>query len=754
MRLRPSAPPLTAAVLLLLLAAPARGVVARQSAAGQLLPAQPPTLTVRPVASPLRIADFLDGKVPDGVTTVTGFFQREPGDGVPASRETTVHVAYDQQNLYVVFVCREKPDLIRANMAKRESIMGDDLVAVALDTFRDRRRAYLFIANPYGIQMDAITTEGQDDDYSFDALWHSEGRKTADGFVVSMAIPFKSLRFSNSDEQTWGVSFIRAIPLNNETSFWPYVTRRVSGMLQQFATLEGLSGISPGRNLQFIPYAAATGARFLETAPPRFETDRDLRVGLDAKIVVRDAFTIDAALNPDFSQVESDEPQVTVNQRFEVFFPEKRPFFIENAGMFTTPENLFFSRRIRDPQFGARVSGKAGPWALGAVAIDDRAAGEAGPGGSGDRAAIGVVRAAREIGRQSSIGMLASTREAGGGYNRVVAADTRFRAGQHWTITAQAARSDTRTPGSNDAGGTSIAASLDYSSRTFSFDSQYLDRSRDFRADLGFVTRTGIRSLENGAHYSWFPKDSPVLSFGPAVWSDVLWDRDGELQDWSINPEFNIELPAGTNVEIGLTRAFERYEGIEFRKRSEAIEFGTEWLKWLNGSATYEQGTGINYVPAAGLRPFLAATRQVELGLTIRPTPRLRVEQTYIYSGLRTRRQEAPGAQEGTPVFDLHLVRTKANYQFTRALSLRAILDYSNLRPNERLVSLDREKTMSVDLLATYMINPWTAVHVGYTNHRANLTLVGAPPYMTRTDGLDLTVGRQVFVKVGYLLRY
>jgi hypothetical protein len=329
--------------------------------------APPQALRIPRVSRAPKLEEFLNGATREAETTVTGFRQREPGDGVPVSQATAAYLSYDDKNLYIVFVCKDEPNKIRARLAKREDILSDDLVGVYLDTFHDRQHAYLFATNPLGVQLDAIKTEGQDTDYSFDTLWHSEGRLTPEGFIVWIAIPFKSLRFSNAPTQTWGIALVRTVVRNNEFSFWPYITRRVEGFAQQLATLEGLEGISLGRNLQFIPYGIFTRAHFLDTQAPEFRTQTDGRPGLDAKIVLRDALTIDVALNPDFSQVESDEPQVTINQRFEVFFPEKRPFFIENAGFFQTPENLFFSRRIADPQFGVRLTGKVGRWALGAL---------------------------------------------------------------------------------------------------------------------------------------------------------------------------------------------------------------------------------------------------------------------------------------------------------------------------------------------------------------------------------------------------
>ncbi|MBE3099214.1 MAG: carbohydrate binding family 9 domain-containing protein, partial [Planctomycetes bacterium] len=358
--------------------------------------ADPPALRIGRVSAPPRLDEFASGRIPEGYAVVTGFRQREPRDGEPVSQATTAYAGYDERNLYVVFVCKQDPRALRAHLVRREAVMGDDIVGVLLDTYRDRRRSYVFIVNPLGVQMDGISSETSDDDWSFDTLWHSEGRVTPDGFVALMAIPFRSLRFSEARTQAWGISFARILPATNETVFWPYMTRKIQSFGEQMAALDGLEQISPGRNLQFIPYAAGAAARFLDEPAATYASRRDGRIGLDAKVIVKDAITLDFTLNPDFSQVESDEPQVTINQRYEVFFPEKRPFFIENATMFVTPETLFFSRRIVDPRFGGRITGKIGRWAVAGVVSDDRAPGQS-LGGlqreSGDRAVVGVARA-------------------------------------------------------------------------------------------------------------------------------------------------------------------------------------------------------------------------------------------------------------------------------------------------------------------------------------------------------------------------
>ena len=211
-----------------------------------------------------------------------------------------------------------------------------------------------------------------------------------------MAIPFKSLRFTSMDMQTWGFAFFRNIPARNENSFWPSVTNRVNGVrsairrprwLRQHLARPQHPADSLHRGVERASAGPASGL-----SRRCFRTNRDVRVGMDAKLVIRESLTLDVTINPDFSQVESDDPQVTVNQRFEVFFPEKRPFFLENASYFQTPENLFFSRRIGDPLGGARLTGRIGRWSIGLLAGADRGPGKQRRTG---RSSLGRLRARR-----------------------------------------------------------------------------------------------------------------------------------------------------------------------------------------------------------------------------------------------------------------------------------------------------------------------------------------------------------------------
>jgi hypothetical protein len=710
----------------------------------------PPVVRITRVSTPPTLGHFTNSGNGTEILRVSDFVQREPQDGMPVSRETHAYLSYDDENLYVVFVCKDEPGKVRAHMAKREAVMGDDIVGIAIDTFRDYQRAYIFIVNPLGVQLDGVTTEGQNDDYSFDTVWHSEGRLTDDGYIVKFAIPFKSLRFPNAPVQkAWGISLIRAIMRDNEMSFWPPVTRNISSFTQQMAALEGLERISPGRNMQFIPYGNFASTRFLEDRSA-LATDTAGRAGMDAKLVLRDAVTLDVALNPDFSQVESDEPQVTTNQRWEVFFPEKRPFFLENAGFFQTPQNLFFSRRIADPQMGVRMTAKVGAWAFGALAADDRAPGRVLPEGHAfrdNRAAIGVARLQREFGSQATLGALVTTRDFGLDANRVAAVDGRLLLGQRWVARGQAIYS--RTDAADDQGldGSAFHANVARDGVHLFYSASYIDRSPGFRSSLGFIPRTDMRQLSQFVRYYWRPKNHLITRFGPSARVTGIWDHAGRLEERTVSPDFEIELRGQTRLELELTDTEELFAGQRFNQRRTGIDFSTEWLKWLAFDARYAWGSRLNYYPAPGLLPFVADLTSGRAGVTVRPSPQLRLDQTYLFNRLRT--------PAGADIYNNHIVRSRLNYQFTRALSLRAIVDYNAVLPNESLIRLERAKRLSGDVLLTYMLNPWTAFYAGVTDTYENYQLhLERPDRYIRGGGPSMSTGRQLFVKMSYLLRY
>jgi hypothetical protein len=767
---------------------------------GQVAAAPPPDAAKIPLSKIPRVhrapklEDFLEDHPREAELTVTDFRQNAPGDGTPATESTTAYLSYDDKNLYAVFVCRDEAGAVRAHLSKREASDQDDGVGLLLDTFRDFHRAYFFYSNPLGVQTDAIYTEGQGYDFSFDTLWDNAGRVLNDGYVVFFSIPFKSLRFSDAPEQTWGIALYRVILRKSEYDYWPYLTQRVEGLTQQFAPIAGLENVSPGRNIQLIPYGLLASDHFLNQpggGPPGFVDKFEHRAGLDAKFVAKDSLTFDVTLNPDFSQVESDDPQVTINQRFAVFFPEKRPFFIENAGFFMTPINLFFSRQIANPQFGSRMTGKLGNWTLGALAIDDRQPGlgfTSGPYNT--RAADAVLRVTREFGNQSYIGAFFSSRDFADTSNRIASLDARLKFSKNWVVDVQGVHSWTRQnkntqrfdclsfadfgKGVGSQQGNALWADASYSGRHFTFSTNYNDFSPNFCTELGFVNRIDIRQNNAFGGYFWRPDKSKIVDFGPTASETVDWDHNGVLQDWQAAVGFQVDLRKQTTFSINRGEAYELFGGTGFRRHSTSVLAATQPYKWISFSTRYTQGIQINFFPAPGLSPFLANSRRVNFGLTLRPSARFRFDDTLIYYRLGTRAGwTTPPFSPGQSVFNNYLNRAKVNYQFTKELSLRLILDYNATIANTQLFDLQRSlgepdsmngafaptKQFTTDVLLTYLLHPGTAVYLGYNNGYTDLSLhpalpPGTSPFVTALGAPNNSTSRLFFVKLSYLLRF
>jgi hypothetical protein len=764
---------------------------------GQVAAAPPPDAAKIPLSKIPRVhrapklEDFLEDHPREAELTVTDFRQNTPGDGTPATESTTAYLSYDGKNLYAVFVCHDEVGAVRAHLSKREATDQDDGVGVLLDTFRDFHRAYFFYSNPLGVQTDAIYTEGQGYDFSFDTLWDNAGRVMNDGYIVFFSIPFKSLRFSNEPEQTWGVALYRVILRKSEYDYWPYVTQRVEGLTQQFAPVAGLENVSPGRNIQLIPYGLLANDHFLNqpnppsaATPPTFQDRFEHRAGLDAKFVAKDSLTFDVTLNPDFSQVESDDPQVTVNQRFAVFFPEKRPFFIENAGFFMTPINLFFSRQIANPQFGTRMTGKLGNWTLGALIIDDRQPGQGFTSGPyNTRAVDEVLRVTREFGNQSFIGGFFSSRDFADTSNRVASLDARLKLSKNWVVDIQGVHSWTRqdlnagqnclsfassAPAIGSQQGNALWADASYSGRHFSFSTNYNDFSPNFCTELGFVNRIDIRQNNAFGGYFWRPDKSKIIDFGPIFSETVDWNHNSILQDWQAAVGFQVDLTKQTTISVNRGEAYELFDNIGFRKHSTSVLAATQPYKWISFSTRYTQGIGENFFPAPGLLPFLANVRRVNFGLTLRPSARFRFDETLIYYRLGTRAGwVTPPFSPGQSVFNNYLNRAKLNYQFTKELSLRLILDYNATIANTNLLDLQTNlgsfdggpiaptKQFTTDVLLTYLLHPGTAVYLGYNNGYSDLTLhPGTSPFVTAQGAPNNSTSRLFFIKLSYLLRF
>jgi len=321
--------------------------------------------------------------------------------------------------------------------------------------------------------------------------------------------------------------------------------------------------------------------------------------------------------------------------------------------------------------------------------------------------------------------------------------DSRLKLGKNWALSSQLMRSDTRGLTDATVSGFGAFAALEREGRHFDYKGSYVHFDPQFSVPLGFVKRVGIRQLEQEVQHKWRPKGRAVLAYGPTASVSYVWDPAGRQLDRELAAEFLVELVGETEVKLKRAEFFELFDGVPFRPDETKVSLKTEWLKWLAFDGSYKWGGAVNHDPADGLAPFLGRAAEAELGVTLRATPRLWVGQAFIHSRLNTR--------AGSPVLTERLWRSKINYQFSRFLSLRAIVDYKAEFGDTSLADIEDKKRWSADVLLTYLANPGTALQVGYTDQYENLALIAGSVERSRRP--DLSTARQLFVKLNYLWR-
>jgi hypothetical protein len=738
---------------------------------------------------PLSLRDFPDmaprPELQDKLGHLTQFIQTTPVDGAPATEPTEVYMGRTNTTLYFVFLCFDKhPELIRTHLARRENILKDDYVTVNLDPFQDRQRGIEFQVNPNGVQADASWTEANGPDYSYDQVWDSDGRITRKGWMALIAIPFRSLRFP-PHSTTWGVVLSRNLPRNSETDFWPRVSANVSGELSQEGTLhlDGLTGVTGSHNIQLTPYALGQNEHTLETLDPNnpfFSTrNAEATAGGEVKAVLRDSIIFDATVNPDFSDVESDQPQFTVNQRYPVYFPELRPFFLENASYFATPLTLLYTRNIVRPDVGIRITGKLGRTNLGILAIDDREPGQTVQPGDplyNHKADFFVGRASQDLGKGSNIGLMYTDEEFGGGFNRIGGADFTWRLNDHWTTLGQLVESATKqnNPASTAfvfpsgySAGPAADVQVQRSGHSFNMNDEYQDISKGFTTLVGFLQTANIRSDHIHATYQWFPKHGKIQSYGVETNQNVAFDHAGNrvyhystFDPFVLLPDNIVVAPlVGQNSDtVGPQDGYPLASNLNFTENFAGFVARGQPSSQLNFNLQALRSGNVNYYPPAGQSPFLLNQETLQALVSINPIRHLTDDNTYLLD----RDHNAHGGQL---VYETQTFRTKLNYQFTRAWSARVIVEYDTTLANPLQTSLPRTKQVQSQALLTWLPHPGTVVYIGYNNDIQNFnhhfcsTLPDSPtcdptqPILPRGPHY-LNDGRQFFIKASYLIRF
>lgn len=579
-------------------------------------------------SQPVTIPKFdkspvIDGKLDEEIwqkaVVLKDFYQIQPGDNVPPSRPTEVLLGFDSKFIYIAFKVTDDPDKVRATVAKRDNIFNDDYVGFFFDTFNDKRRAFEVFFNPFGIQADGIMTEGRGEDFSVDLLMESKGIVHETGFNVEVALPFKSLRFEAGKGKLWGAHFFRRIKrFENELDSWMPFNRSIDSNMSQAGHLTGLEGISVERTIELIPSVTVSqNSRFVRSFPtpglplvPTTDPGRivnepvRLDLGLTAKFIPSSAVTMDLAINPDFAQVEADQLVVTANQRFPIFFPEKRPFFLEGIDIFQTPITAVHTRSIVDPDLAVKTTGKKGKNTFGLMLASDNGPGNLSADDRGDlngcverraldprvvcnserfldkNAYISVLRLKRDVGKENSLGMIATSYDFIDKHNKVLGFDGRLRLDKQTTVTFQALGTTSRNfffdPDDGETryrtgNGFGYLGSYNVSGRNWGYELYGEGFTQDYRADVGFFQRTNSNFNFFFLRYNSDPNPKKkIISYHWHVANHVDYDWQGRMYAWESEHLVELQLPRNTYAGVWWEPGYERLFDHEFGPTREA----------------------------------------------------------------------------------------------------------------------------------------------------------------------------------------
>jgi len=733
-----------------------------------------PRFEIPRLESEVAVDGVLDEPVWQRATRLTGFSQYRPVDGRPAEEETEVLVWYSPSALYFAILAHDsRPETIRATVADRDNLDRDDTVTLYLDTFNDRRRAFFFAVNPLGVQQDGVQTEGGFNPGSFiggtvdknpDYRWDSRGRLTGEGYTVEIRIPFKSLRYPIDSTGGWGINILRKIQRTGYEDTWTDARRASASFLTQSGTLAGLHDVRRGIVTEVQPFITmeANGARAgdgtFDRENPELNPGVNLRLGFTN-------LSLDATVNPDFSQVESDAGLVTVNERFRLFYPEKRPFFLEGIELFATPNQLVYTRQIVDPIAGGKLTGKFGRYGIAYLSAVDQA-------GEHD-AVFNIARLRRDFGTDSVAGITYTDRFSDGSFNRVLAADMRLVFKKLYFFQFQIGRAWSSTAG-DKASSPLWSAQIDRTGRAWGFNYSLNGIGKEFEAQSGFVPRANIVEAHAFNRFSLYGERGALLEnftifFGPVrTWSHEAFGRDPALEG-SDSATLLFQLRGGWSLNINPSRSFYRFEQERYREyevskadgstipfRPQAEASGLYGIDMSVSTPTYRKFNGRFQVKRSGAPIFDEAARgretRVTIGLGSRPTETLRADLSGTIAHLTRSRDGSEFARTVIP-------RLKIEYQPRRSVFVRLIGEYLSQRQSalkdpstgERLLvagtpsSRRDQNGLRLDLLFSYEPTPGTVFYAGYGSSLESRRTLGLSDLRRERDG--------IFIKLAYLFR-
>lgn len=722
----------------------------------------PKTKTLQPtrITHNFDITGTLSHEVWDQAEPVYITHEVQPNDEARAPVQTKVRVLYSKKFLYVGFESTDPvPERIRASIADRDASFQDDFVGLFLDPFKNNQQAYEFFVNPFGVQMDGMRS-GSNEDMNFDALWYSQGAITDSGYTVAMKIPFKSLNFPKQDVQDWSVQFLRNYPRNSRYQMaWTDVSIDNPCLMCQNGRLIGLEGLESSNTVELLPYAMSfQNSTIDDSQNPSSGLDHgplNGRIGGSISYAPTSTTSLDAVINPDFSQVETDAAQIGVNETFALFFPEKRPFFLRDADLFRTQQDLFYSRMINRPLAAGKVTQKSSRYSVAFLTAYDRETPFIIPGKYGSSLVRSEVNAYSNILRarynladdESYIGGLITTRNQQDASNYVGSIDWQFLLADHYYFNGQLGYSNTtelndtalfddaRTFGNSayDAAfngeqysGTLISGELERQAKYYNFSFGYTSFSPTFQSQGGFINRTDHRQFEAEQSFSYYP-DKQWLSQG-SISASGTWRYDftGQFQERYIFLSSNNNFAGQTQVSVSyLPVNDERFRGEYFTDmRRLMVDVNTRPLDAIAFGGHIDFGRYVNRADD----PTLGKGYNFSADALVKPTSRLQFEFSYSYSTLSS----VDGSRE---YYSGDIMRLTSRYNFSRKLFARLITQYDSFGEQIQLYPL-----------VYYKANPFTKFYIGMTDYLNQYDENGG------FDGYRQT-NRQFFVKFQYLIR-
>jgi hypothetical protein len=742
-----------------LLASCALAICPANAADEDYTPVYHPQLEISRATGQIKVDGELDDEGWRGAAKVDNFAEHNPGDQTQPAVDTEVLITYDDDNLYVAWICYDDPDEVRASFCERDNIFSDDYVILCLDTFGDATLAYEIASNPYGIPGDLLFSSSNGEDSSYDMIFESAGKIVDNGWVVEMAVPFTRMRFPEQEEQVWRVDFWRNRPRESRYQYsWAAYDRDENCWPCQWGTVTGLNGVKAGAGLDLLPSVVAhqTGSIDGNGDFTNGIAKSDLSLGIAYDF--SSELTAEAAINPDFSQIESDAAQIDVNTTFALFYPERRPFFQEGSDLFDTYFNAVYTRSINDPILAGKVTWRKGSNSAAFLSARDEHSviilpfEENSEFVANGRSFSNVLRARHDFGEQSHVGMVATDRRFdGGGSGSLAGIDGRFR---FWTSNAlhiqllgtrteevdnlaltDSAFNEIRFDGdAHTAGldgelfyGHGVFANLSRDTRNYWVGAEYWERSPTFRADNGFEPSNNIRQAGTWIGGIVRFEDNKLLeNINGNLNVGRKWNFDGIQKDEWINFSNEIRLRAAqTGIHSSLMYSNELFGGVQFNDIWQVHTcFNTQPARALHFGAHYNYGDRI-------ARWELVMGRETSRGawVDIRPVDRLLISTSY-------NNAFSNHLETGEPLFSQSIIRTRGSLQLTRELSARLILQYN-----------DRYDVWNVDPLITYRINSFSIFYIGSTQNYQDLTVEDHG-----SEGWTLT-NRQYFLKFQYLIR-